>query len=125
MRSFAHSAHHGTVKEITYAGARFVTGDLIANALLDLVEKLGTATATMTVEIPAFDGDRQSARLVDFVIGPSSEIVAAPIDSEHDEIVDDSVVDRLHQLAHSVQLAHPVAADPDEQFDSLDLPGTD
>ena len=113
------------VKQITYAGATFVTGDAIAGALLDLVAELGSTVSTMNVEIPAYDGENPNVTMVDFVIGPSSEMVAIPVTSEHDELEDGDAVAGLRARAASLNIAHPIAVADDEDADRAFDPDLD
>jgi hypothetical protein len=115
------------MKQVTYAGKVFLTGDDIADALFETVAALGASDETRTVEIPAIVGDNQSKSVVSFVIGPSSEIIAMPADWEGDELVDDAAVQHLHQLTQSTnRVSHPVAgeapiafaADSESTFDA-------
>jgi hypothetical protein len=117
------------VKQITYAGLDFVTGDDIANALLELVAKLGTTNSTMNVEIPAYDASSKKVSVVDFVIGPSSEIVAVPIDGTgYPALEEQDAVQELNQRAARVGVAsHPIPEEKtsiasfDEPIESPDV----
>jgi hypothetical protein len=97
---------------ITYAGGEFLTGDDIADALLEYSRALGEEDQAQLVQIPVRepDGSQTTAR---FLIGPASQIVAKAVPSGVDELVNDEVVARLRRLTRG--LSFPEASAVDEQ----------
>jgi hypothetical protein len=95
------------VKQITYSGAQFVTSDAVESALMDLVASLGSADSTMHVEIPSWQLGVE--KTIGIVIGPSSEIISAPIDSDMVEPVEEPAVGELRRLTNSLGPSRPVA----------------
>ncbi|MFH8250854.1 hypothetical protein ACH3VR_10850 [Microbacterium sp. B2969] len=93
------------MKVIAYAGGEYVTGDEIAEALLEYSEALAGAGSAAHMEIPIVDAHGQRARAA-FLVGPSSQIVVTPADPGTEELTDQEVVDRLRRLTRSL---HPVA----------------
>ncbi len=96
---------------IMYAGGEFLTGDDIADALLEYSRALGEEDQAQLVQIPVRepDGSQTTAR---FLIGPASQIVAKAVPSV-DELVDKEVVARLRRLTRG--LSYPEASAVDEQ----------
>jgi hypothetical protein len=86
------------VKEVVYAGGSFVTGDEIADALLDVAAALAEAQLAETVEVPVV-GPSGTPQTAAFLIGPASQIVAEPLSTaEGEELVDDTAVARLRRI---------------------------
>ncbi|SFR92380.1 hypothetical protein SAMN04487846_0641 [Microbacterium sp. cf046] len=89
-----------------YAGTRLMTGDEIADAVLEYCAALAEVGTAETVEIPVLtdEGVRASARLL---VGPASQIVAEDVETSFDELVDSDVVSLLRSRTQSHR---PVAA---------------
>ena len=82
---------------IMYAGETLMTGDAIAEALLNYSAALAESGSASTVEIPTIsdDGTRSTAKVL---VGPASQIVAKPVESSFDELQDAQVVSRLSAM---------------------------
>jgi hypothetical protein len=111
------------MKRIHYAGDTELTGDDIADAVVLYAEALANSDMSAAVAIPV---RREDGRVdqVSFLIGPASQMTAAPEDSEFDELVDEELVrdmkDRIRNLS-------PAPASLDIQYSAdvvpdLDLP---
>ncbi len=66
------------VKRILYAGGSFLTGDSIADAVLDYAAELANAGKAAKLDVPALDLEQQPEQ-VSLVIGPASQLLAEPI----------------------------------------------
>ena len=66
------------VKRILYAGGSFLTGDGIADAVLDYAAELANAGKAAKLDVPALDLEQRREQ-VSLVIGPSSQLMAEPI----------------------------------------------
>lgn len=95
---------------IMYAGGEFLTGDEIADALLEYSRALGEEDKAQLVQIPIRDSDgtQTTAR---FLIGPASQIVAKSVSSGSDELVDEEVVARLRSLTRGLNFPEASAID--------------
>ena len=80
---------------------------------MDLVAGLGSADSTMHVEIPAWE--RGIEKTIGIVIGPSSEIISEPIESDLDEPPVEPAVAELRRLSNSLRPSRPIA-DSDPQL---------
>lgn len=89
------------MKSIHYVSDEFVTGDDIADALVMFAEALARNEASVAVDVPVRFGD-SSVRQVSFLLGPASQLVAVPVDSEFDEVVDTKLVDWLKNETESL-----------------------
>ncbi|MGA1827829.1 hypothetical protein [Microbacterium sp.] len=105
------------MKILTYTGAELMTGDDIADAVLDYCVALAEESTAETIEIPVLkpDGSRGTASLL---VGPASQIVATQVDTDFDELIDEQTI----RLLHTRTLAHrPVAQHSDaQQFRDFD-----
>ncbi|WP_133545247.1 hypothetical protein [Microbacterium sp. BK668] len=97
------------MKVLAYAGGEYLTGDDIADALLDYSQALADVGSAASVEIPIVAKDGHHAEAT-FLVGPASQIVATTAEGEYEELVDDDLVHRLRGLARAL---HPVAVPVD------------
>ncbi len=100
---------------IHYAGGSELTGDEIADALMDLAEELGRAGKASSVEIPVRSPDGSIGRCR-FLIGPASQIVAETEKSDFPEVLDDELVSALLQEANALR---PHMAMHTDSFDTI------
>jgi hypothetical protein len=81
------------MKRITYGNGSFVTGDAIAEAVLDYAAALANANRSEHLTVPGRDAVT-GAQVVEMVIGPASQILASEEEIGPD-VVDASFVDDL------------------------------
>ncbi len=107
------------MKSISYAGSRLMTGDDIAQAVLEYSAALSDAATAATVEIPVLteQGGRSHAILL---VGPASQIVAEDVRTNFAELVDAATVDLLHQKTSEHR---PVASEASAQMPTFDEAG--
>lgn len=84
------------VKRILYAGGSFLTGDRIAEAVLEYAAELANAGKATKLDVPALDLE-QHPESVSLVIGPSSQLLAEPI-TVGQEIDDETFTRRLRRM---------------------------
>ena len=77
-----------------YAGAELMTGDDIAEAVLEYCAALAETASAETVDIPVVeaDGSVRSARLL---LGPTSQIVSRDVETDMPELEDAATMERL------------------------------
>lgn len=95
---------------ILYAGGTFLTGDDLADALLDYGRALGAEDKAEVVRLPIV-GDDGFPAVATLLIGPASQIVAQSVRSAHPEPRDPELVTKLRALAAGVNF--PAASAPD------------
>ena len=85
------------MKLVIYAGGEYLTGDDIADSLMEYSEALGSAGSAERVTIPIreVDGAESTA---EFLVGPASQIVVKSVETGGDELVDEHTVNRLRAL---------------------------
>lgn len=88
------------MKILTYTGAELMTGDQIADAVLEYCVALAEEATAETIEIPVLqaDGSRVVASLL---VGPASQIVATEVDTDFDELIDEDTIRVLHARTHA------------------------
>jgi hypothetical protein len=87
---------------IVYAGGELMTGDEIAEALLTYSQALAQSDTASTVEIPTLDDDGERLN-VKVLVGPASQIMAKPTESEFGELRDPDVVAHLASMTARLQ----------------------
>lgn len=103
---------------IYYASDQFLTGTEIADALVAYAAALGRRGTTNSVEIPVRHPEDGRTGVVNFLIGPASQLVTERIEgAEADEIRDEELVKRLHQLTAELAPMQPIT--------NRDVPGAD
>lgn len=115
------------MQRIYYAGEHFVTGTDIANALVSYAAALAQSGTADAIEIPVrHEGDGRTV-IMNFLVGPASQIIAEEVDARGlEEIRDDDVVARLRALTADLAPMHPVInATPVERDDSVGFDWTD
>jgi hypothetical protein len=81
------------MKRILYAGGSFLTGDGIADAVLDYAAELANAGKAAKLVVPALDLE-QRPEFVALVVGPSSQLLAEPVAMGH-ELDDEEFTEAL------------------------------
>lgn len=89
------------VKRILYAGGSFLTGDGIADAVLEYAAELANAGKAAKIDVPALDLEQRPEHVV-LVIGPSSQLMAEPV-SLGQEIDDEDFRQQLQRKTRVLQ----------------------
>ena len=84
------------MKRILYAGGSFLTGDRIAEAVLEYAAELANAGKATKIDVPALDLEQHPEK-VSLVIGPSSQLMAEPV-SVGQEIDDEAFTRRVGRM---------------------------
>lgn len=84
------------MRRITYAGTSLLTGNDLAESLLDYARALAAQGSSDTVFLPARTASG-SVEQVEILIGPASQLVSEPADLEGPEVVDTDVVADLRR----------------------------
>jgi hypothetical protein len=115
------------MQRIYYAGDRFLTGTEIANALVSYAAALAQRGTAGAIEIPVRHEDDGRTGVVNFLLGPASQIVTEEVDAvDYDEVRNDDVLIRLRALTRELAPMHPVTSQsqPDRE-QSVDYDWTD
>ncbi len=97
---------------ISYAAETFVTGTAIAQSLLEYARDLAQSETSDTIDVPVLGEDGKPRRTT-LLIGPASQIVSVPTESDQAELEDaEFIADiqlRQRRLKTTVE---PSPADP-------------
>lgn len=93
------------MKRITYAGGSIVTGDRLADVIMDYAAALARADLADHVRIPALSPDERITEY-DLLIGPASQLIAEHVDIPVEELVDEDLVTELDRRARMVRGGH-------------------
>ncbi|MGN6503283.1 MAG: hypothetical protein ACTHKX_10350 [Pseudolysinimonas sp.] len=66
------------MREVVYAGGSFITGDAIAETLLEYAAQLANADRAAKVHVPALDQFGQPFDVA-LVVGPASQLLSEPV----------------------------------------------
>lgn len=112
------------MQRIHYAGEVLLTGTDIADAIVDYAAALAAKRSAASVEIPVRTADGGVGR-ANLLVGPASQLVTEPVDSDGDELVDHELVQRLRGAVSSLASRPLVGAGADEEFDDADTDDLD
>ncbi len=101
------------MRRVYYSSGSMLTGDSIANAVLEYAEALAKNGRADIVEIPVVLASGASGTAT-LLIGPSSQLASVTEESELRQPFDDSLVDDLRQRA--TRLNTPRAGDYQPQY---------
>lgn len=99
------------MRRITYAGTSLLTGNDLAESLLDYARALAAQGSSDTVFLPARTASG-SVEQVEILIGPASQLVSEPADLEGPEIVDTDAVADLRRRSAETGPRRPVSEPP-------------
>jgi hypothetical protein len=94
------------MKMIHYAGDELITGDAITDAVLRYAAALARAEGSLALNIPVRFPDGRIAEAT-VLIGPASQLVAVPHDSEFEEVVDDALVAKINDSIDALAEPRP------------------
>lgn len=89
------------MKRILYAGGSFLTGDRIAEAVLEYAAELANAGKAAKLDVPVLDLEQRPEQ-VSLVIGPSSQLLAEPVTAAQ-EIDDEDFTRRVGRMTAVLQ----------------------
>jgi len=113
-------AHHGTMMTLHYTGDTVLLDDDVCDAVLRYAQALADAQSSDVVAVPMRTPDGEQD-VVEFLLGPSSQLYATHAaadvrEKRHPEVVDD--LDRRTQLLHPTAVVAPRSSSLDLEFDS-------
>ncbi|MGR2753689.1 hypothetical protein [Agromyces arachidis] len=107
------------MQRIHYAGGVLLTGNEIADAIVDYAAALAGRRAAASIDIPVRTDDGRTAR-AHMLIGPASQLVTEPIDSSTDELVDEDLVTRLRRATIALTSTRALVEPGPEAIDDAD-----
>ena len=118
MTAAAHAGSVEEMKRILYAGGSFITGDGIADAVLDYAAELANAGKSAKLEVPTLDLEQQPERVA-LVIGPASQLMSETVAADR-EIEDEVFTAQLHRKTRVLQSKSGMADGDDAAFEALE-----
>jgi hypothetical protein len=112
------------MERIHYAGSSFLTGDLIARALIDYAHFLSIHNSSGSVNIPIRRADGTLGR-ANFLLGPTSQLVSESEGSLFGELFDDDLVEVLHDRAIGQPPSRPRPVIPELTFNAFSFDYSD
>jgi hypothetical protein len=112
------------VKYIHYDGSQILTGDAIADAVVDYAAVLGANSRTDTVAIPAVADDGAVTKTT-VLIGPASELTVSAAPDDELEPEDHGFIRRLRDAAERAGTERPVDVDGGTRFVGADSDETE
>ena len=112
------------MERIYYATDSVLTGTDIARALVLYAEALAKVGSSASVDIPTRHEDGSTGHAM-FLIGPASQLVTESEDSEHPELADVELVEKIRKATSALGDARPQFSDSDDfpgGADILDFP---
>lgn len=91
---------------IRYAGGELLTGSDIAEAVVQYAAALGRSNSAASIDIPVRT-DAGTTRRAHLLVGPASQLVTEPVDTDLDELVDAALVADL-RAATTALVPHPL-----------------
>jgi hypothetical protein len=115
------------MQRIYYAGDHVLTGTDIANALVSYAAALAQRGSAGAIEIPVLHENDGRTGVVNFLVGPASQIMTEEVDAPGlEELRDDELVTRLRALTADLAPMHPVIhSTHSEHDDSVGFDWTD
>jgi hypothetical protein len=95
------------MKRINYIGRDLLTGDRIADAIMEYATVLARRARADRVDIPVLIDDRVSH--VEVILGPASQLMVESVQDGREEPVDDALVADLEQRAGRLRDPRPMA----------------
>jgi hypothetical protein len=90
------------MKRIMYAGGSFMTGDRIADAVLDYAAVLARAGSADHLRVPGLGVDDRW-HVYDVLIGPASQLLAEDVDTLIEDVGDESFLADLRARSGAVE----------------------
>ena len=110
------------MKYIHYDNTLILTGDRIADAVIDYAAVLGANGRTDTVSIPSV-GDDGSVTRTTVLVGPASELTLTTAPDDELEPEDPGFIRQLRDAAGRAGFELPVDVDGGNRFRGADGPG--
>ncbi|WP_400995818.1 hypothetical protein [Agromyces sp. GXQ0307] len=100
------------MERIHYAGGELLTGSAIAGAIVDYAAALASRRSAASVDIPIRTADGSTTR-AHLLIGPASQLLTEPVETDDDELEDEELVSRLQAATSALSAVRPVIGGPD------------
>jgi hypothetical protein len=109
------------MKRILYSGGTVVTGDQVADAVLEYASELARQESSDTLDVPSVT-EAGVLGHTQLLLGPASQFVVEEFESELDDLVDADLVESIREKTGHLQAPRPVASTTMSDYPDLDEP---
>lgn len=111
------------MKQINYSGRDLLTGDRIADAIMNYATALARRTRADRVDVPVIVAGRLTH--VELILGPASQILVEAVDNDTEDPIDDTLVQELELRTARLHHPRPIATtqQSDAVAENLHMPG--
>lgn len=107
------------MKRILYSGGTVVTGDQVADAVLEYASELARQESSDTLNVPSVT-EAGVLGHTQLLLGPASQFVVEEFESELDDPVDADLVESIREKTGHLQAPRPVASTNMSDYPDLD-----
>jgi hypothetical protein len=109
------------MKRILYSGGIVVTGDQVADAILEYASELARQESSDTLDVPSIN-EAGVIGHTQLLLGPASQFVVEEVETSFDDPVDPDLVDTINEKTGHLQAPKPVASSSTVDYPDLDEP---
>ena len=107
------------MKRILYSGGSVVTGDRVADAVLEYASELARQESSDTLQIPSVS-DAGTAGHTQLLLGPASQFIVEEVETSVDDPTDADLVERIREKTAHLQAPKPVASTDLTDYPDID-----
>jgi hypothetical protein len=116
-----HPREDQSMKRILYSGGTIVTGDEVADAILEYASELARHDSSDTLDVPTLT-DTGLAGHTQLLLGPASQFVVEEYETSSDDPIDDGLVDTIREKTSHLQAPKPIPSESTSGYPDLDEP---
>jgi hypothetical protein len=109
------------MKRILYSGGAVVTGDQVADAILEYASELARQESSDTIDVPSIN-DAGTLVHTQLLLGPASQFIVEEIETTIEDPVDLGLVETISERTGLLQAPRPVASNNTSDYPDLDEP---
>ena len=107
------------MKRILYGGGSVVTGDQVADAVLEYASELARQESSDTLQVPTVN-DAGVAGRTQLLLGPASQFIVEEVETSFDDPIDLELVESIREKTAHLQAPKPVASTDLTDYPDLD-----
>ncbi|WP_374945826.1 hypothetical protein [Agreia sp.] len=107
------------MKRILYSGGAVMTGDHLADAVLEYASELARQESSDTLDVPSIS-DAGVAGHTQLLLGPASQFVVEEVETDVDDPFDAELVETIAEKTRHLQAPKPVASTSTADYPDLD-----
>jgi hypothetical protein len=110
-----------SMKRILYSGGTIVTGDQVADAILEYASELARHEFSDTIDVPTIT-DAGLAGHTQLLLGPASQFVVEEYETGSDDPIDEGLVETIREKTAHLQAPKPIPSEGTSGYPDLDEP---